>query len=284
MRKGLGGIKRNTLDCTNNILNGGFFNAEISSLNLRSREVAMMLRFSMFSILFLICIVEFIHSFGRLCTTRLLAKRTAYHLHWHTFTSSASTTEDLYKDMKVAVLGGGAFSLALAKVLCFKNISSTLLVRNQSVADHINLYHNHPKYLTESLLPHHITATSDPQIALRDAQYVIHAVPMQQSRSFLTSIKAHLDPNVPILSATKGIEKGTLCLMNDILRETLGPERRTAYLSGPSFAQEIMDRKATAVVIASHDRELAQDIAVMLSSEEFRCHTCSDVKVGIVHI
>jgi glycerol-3-phosphate dehydrogenase len=66
--------------------------------------------------------------------------------------------------------------------------------------------------------------------------------------------------------------------MNDIIVQTLGPHRRAAYLSGPSFAQEIVDGEATAVVIASTDDSLAKELAEVLSCDTFRCHTSRDVK------
>ncbi|KAJ1431628.1 hypothetical protein B484DRAFT_327783, partial [Ochromonadaceae sp. CCMP2298] len=183
----------------------------------------------------------------------------------------------LYSHVKVAIFGGGAFSLAMAKVLSYKNITTTLLVRQQSVADHINEKHYHPKYLPDSLLPPQVRATADPAEALLGSNYCIHAVPMQQSRAFLTSIKPWLPSTVPILSVTKGVEQGTFSLMNDIIVETLGPQQRAAFLSGPSFAKEIMNGEATAVVIASEEAELAKEIAEMMSSVEFRCHTSGDV-------
>lgn len=201
--------------------------------------------------------------------------------------SSTIKTEpdrDVYSKVKVAVLGGGAFSLALIKVLSYKNISTVLLVRNQTIADHINQYHYHPKYLSDCLLPLNLFVTSNPQIALENANYVIHAVPMQQSRSFLTSIKPYLSTKIPILSVSKGVEQNTFALMNDIISETLGIDQRAAFLSGPSFAREIMNGQATAVVIASEDANLSKELAVMLSSVEFRCHTSRDVKVNYIKI
>lgn len=194
--------------------------------------------------------------------------------------SSFTTTapERAYDKLQFAILGGGAFSLAIAKVLSYKNITSFMLVRNQSVADHINEHHYHPKYLTDSILPNQLIATADPAVALKDADFIIHAVPMQQSRGFLESIKEYLPENTPILSVTKGVEQSTFCLMNDIILETLGPERRAAFLSGPSFAKEIMNGEATAVVIASNHDYLASELAEILSCDFFRCHTSRDVK------
>ena len=106
---------------------------------------------------------------------------------------------ELYSHIKFSILGGGAFSLAMARVLSYKNISCNLLVRSESVAQYINENHYHPKYLTDSLLPSQLRATSDPATALNGTNYIIHAVPMQQSREFLESIKHLIRPKVPIL-------------------------------------------------------------------------------------
>ncbi|RYH03692.1 NAD(P)-dependent glycerol-3-phosphate dehydrogenase [archaeon] len=187
-------------------------------------------------------------------------------------------TADLYQHLKFSIMGGGAFSLALAQVLSKKNIQSTLLVRNQSIAEYINTHRRHPSYLSEYTLPKQLRATTDSKEALEHADYVIHAVPMQQSRVFLQSIQPHLTPTTPLLSVTKGVEQGTFCLMNEIIVQTLGSSQRCAFLSGPSFAEEIMQRQATAVVIASTEASLAKQLSLILSSIEFRCHTSSDVK------
>ncbi len=182
------------------------------------------------------------------------------------------------ENLKFAVTGGGAFSLALATVLANKNISSVLLVRNESVAQSINLYRYHPKYLSNYSLSSRISATTNTKVLL-DQDYIIHAVPMQSSREYLQSVKNLISSRTPILSVSKGVEQGTFALMNQIILDVLGPQQKAAFLSGPSFAQEIMNRQATAVVIASTDLNLATELSELLSSVEFRCHTSSDVKV-----
>jgi glycerol-3-phosphate dehydrogenase len=68
--------------------------------------------------------------------------------------------------------------------------------------------------------------------------------------------------------------------MADILKECLGEERSYAFLSGPSFAREICEGVATAVVVASEDLLLAKDIAELLSDDSFRVFTSKDV-IGI---
>jgi glycerol-3-phosphate dehydrogenase (NAD+) len=179
--------------------------------------------------------------------------------------------------VRIAVIGGGNFGLALASVCARKGLPTTLLVRSEAVALSINEKHIHPKFMSDIVLPSKIRATTDATTALADATYIIHAVPVQYSRDFLNSIKEFIPPNTPVLSASKGIETASLGFMADILKECLGEERPYAFLSGPSFAREICEGVATAVVVASEELMLARDLATLLSDENFKVYTSKDV-------
>lgn len=181
---------------------------------------------------------------------------------------------------RFAILGGGSFGLALATLLGRKHIPVTLLVRKKEVVESINEKHFHPTYLPDIKLPPSIRATTDPKEALQDASYIIHAVPVQFSRKFLENIKDYIPASTPVISTSKGIETGTLAMMQDILIETLGTERDYGFLSGPSFAREIAQGLATAVVVASESEALANDISDTMASEQFRVFTSRDV-VGV---
>lgn len=174
-------------------------------------------------------------------------------------------------------MGGGNFGLALSTVLGRKGVPVTLLVRSTEDADMINNDNFHPRYMSDITLPSNIRATTDPCAALGDATYIIHAVPVQFSRKFLESVKEFIPVGTPILSASKGIETTSLGFMYDILREVLGEDRGYAFLSGPSFAREICEGVATAVVIASSDLLLADDLARLMSDDNFRVFTSKDV-------
>lgn len=182
--------------------------------------------------------------------------------------------------VRVTVMGGGNFGLALTTLCGRKGIPTTLLVRSQETADHINKLHKHPRYMSDIILPRTIRATADPKVALSDATYIIHAVPVQYSRDFLMSVREFVPAGVPVLSGSKGIETSSLGFMMDILKECLGDEREYAFLSGPSFAREICENVATAVVVASEDLLLARDLAELLSDANFRAFTTKDV-VGV---
>ncbi len=57
------------------------------------------------------------------------------------------------------------------------------------------------------------------------------------------------------MSATKGLELGSLARMSEVIADVLGGQRTrsVAVLSGPTFAKEVAAGEPAAVVIASED-------------------------------
>ena len=80
--------------------------------------------------------------------------------------------------VRVTVMGGGNFGLALASVVAKRGATTTLLVRSEDVAAHVNSVHRHPRYMSDISLPRTVRATTNAASALGDATYVIHAVPV----------------------------------------------------------------------------------------------------------
>lgn len=194
--------------------------------------------------------------------------------------ASSSTLLTTTYPVRIAVMGGGNFGLAMASICSRKGYPTTILVRDEQIAMGINTQHRHPRYMQGVELPHRLRATSDPKECLPDATYIIHAVPCQYSRAFLEGVKKYIPPGAPILSVSKGIETTSLGFMADLLKDVLGEDRPLAFLSGPSFAREIVEGVATAVVIASEDLDLARDLAALISDGRFKCFTSTDV-IGV---
>jgi len=182
--------------------------------------------------------------------------------------------------VRVAVLGGGSFGLAMAAVLGSKEFEVTLLMRKQEAVDYFNQHHMSDTYIKGVELPPSVKATTSPQEALGEATYVVHCVPVQYSRLYLRDIRPFLPETCPIICTSKGIETGSLSLMQDILKEEMGLERNYAFLSGPSFAREIATGLATAVVVASESDKFANQVAELFGCESFRVFTSRDV-VGV---
>jgi glycerol-3-phosphate dehydrogenase (NAD(P)+) len=85
-----------------------------------------------------------------------------------------------------------------------------------------------------------------------------------------------------LVSATKGLETGTLLRVSDVIRKVLEPHfaPRIAVISGPTFAREVARGDPTALVVASTDRELAETVQAAFAGPTFRLYTSSD-PVGV---
>jgi glycerol-3-phosphate dehydrogenase (NAD(P)+) len=88
-----------------------------------------------------------------------------------------------------------------------------------------------------------------------------------------------LPDNAPLVVATKGIEKNTLCLMTEVVEQEASTATVVA-LSGPSFATEVISRQPTAIVVASEDESAAEFAQRAFSSPYFRAYTHTDV-IGV---
>jgi glycerol-3-phosphate dehydrogenase (NAD(P)+) len=92
----------------------------------------------------------------------------------------------------------------------------------------------------------------------------------------------HISPEMCFISATKGIENGTLLRMSSLIEEVIAPHfsPRIAVLSGPTFAKEIAEGEPAAVVIAARDSKLASAVQAELSGPSLRLYTSNDV-IGV---
>ena len=74
----------------------------------------------------------------------------------------------------------------------------------------------------------------------------------------------------------KGIERGSLKMMTQVLAET-APDAAPAVLSGPSFAAEVAAGQPTAVTLAAADLALARDLAEAIATPTFRPYVAADM-------
>ncbi len=178
--------------------------------------------------------------------------------------------------MRSTVIGGGAWGSALAHLLAGGGHAVRLWAREPDVVEHVNLTHANPRFLPGATLDPTIRATSDMAEALGDAELVVYVAPSHVLRDVVGSGRALVALGAIAVVATKGIERGSLELMTDVVRDEL-PGRAVVALSGPSFALEVARGMPTAVVAASDDASAAAAVQRALSTPAFRVYTNDDV-------
>ncbi len=180
---------------------------------------------------------------------------------------------------EIGILGAGAWGTALARHLCTKYGHARIWAFEQDVTDEINRRHVNERFLSGIPLPENLTATSDLQAFSDGLTLLVIVVPSHVMRPVLCQIAPYLKPNTPIICATKGIENETLMPMSDVIESVLGQwvHGRSCYLSGPSFALDVANGRATSVSLAGRDKELCLDLQKLVSNEDFRAYTTEDV-------
>lgn len=182
---------------------------------------------------------------------------------------------------RIAVLGAGSWGTTYAAVIADAGFSVTLWARRPEVAEEINTSHTNERYLGDRVLPEVLSATADDIAAVTDAEVIVLAVPAQTLRENLGRWKAHLHPEVRLVSLMKGIEVDTGKRMSEVIAEVAEVETsRIAVVSGPNLAKEIADQQPTATVVAAESIETAEVVAEISANSYFRPYTNTDV-IGV---
>lgn len=191
---------------------------------------------------------------------------------------------------RIAVIGAGAWGTAISIVLGRKESHSVRLwAHEKEVSESVAQRRVNEKFLPGQPIPDSVNATTDLAEALSGAEIVVSAMPSQHCRHLFEQMRPHLPPQALIVSATKGLEEGSLLRMTEIIGQALGNNLfasgeattpRVGALSGPTFAMEAARGDPTAITVASQDRELARGVQDVFSDPKFRVYTNTDL-VGV---
>jgi glycerol-3-phosphate dehydrogenase (NAD(P)+) len=177
--------------------------------------------------------------------------------------------------MRVTVLGGGSWGTTMASLVAPRH-PTMLWARKSEVADAVNSEHANPAYLPGFRLAPELTATADLRAAVGGADLLVVGVPSSGFRGVLEEAREHVRPWIPVVSLTKGLERGSFLRMTEVVKEVL-PGHPAAALTGPNISREIMEGKAAAAVVATEDLEVATAIQKVLTRGVFRIYVNDDV-------
>lgn len=178
----------------------------------------------------------------------------------------------------MAVIGAGAWGTTLANLLAKKGCDVRLWALEPEVVREVNDGHENASYLPGVSLHESLRATSGLDEAVANAGVVVSVAPAQFVRSVLSRAASVLPADALVVSASKGIEKDTLCTMAGVLGQVLQRNPRQAFISGPSFAREVAAGLPTAVTVASAQPEAAAAAQELFQTPYLRVYTSADVE------
>lgn len=175
----------------------------------------------------------------------------------------------------IAIIGSGSWGVALAIHLAKLENKIKIWSFMQEEADLIN-NKKKCKFLPEITLPEGIYCTTSYEEAIKDSEIVLHVTPSKFTRNTVKEYKKYVT-NQTIVICTKGFEKETLSSLDEVFKQEI-PNVKLAVLSGPSHAEEVSKAVPTAMVIASEDEKIANELRDIFMNENLRVYTSKDVK------
>ncbi len=178
---------------------------------------------------------------------------------------------------RAAVLGAGSWGSALAVHLAASDRPVALWARDAALARAMAAERSNPQYLPAVEFPASLTPTASLEEAVAGAGLVVLAVPSHGLRLVARALAPALPSGAVLVSATKGLEADTLQRMSEVVNDETGGRFPIVVLSGPSFAQEVVRKQPTALVVASVDAAACQLVQQELKSASLRLYASDDV-------
>ena len=175
----------------------------------------------------------------------------------------------------IAIIGSGSWGMALGIHMARLGHNIKVWSYLKEEADLIN-NEKKCKFLPGIDLPENIFATQSFEECIKDTDYIFHVTPSKVVRNTVKQYKEFVDKQ-PIIICSKGFEADTLMTLNEIVEEEL-PKNKIAVFSGPSHAEEVAKEVPTAMVLASKDNELLEELHEMLKNENMRIYLSNDIK------
>ena len=174
--------------------------------------------------------------------------------------------------MKAAVVGSGAWGTALAIRLCKNGHDVTMWTFEKDLIPQMENERLNIR-LPGATLPEGLKISSD-YACVKGCKLVVMASPSFPIRSVCRGVAPYLDEDAVLVSVTKGIEKGTLLRMSEVVAQETN--RPVVVLTGPSHAEEVALDVPTGCLAACEDKALAELVQDAFMSEAFRIYTSPD--------
>ena len=181
---------------------------------------------------------------------------------------------------QAAVLGGGSWGTALAVHLGELGHPVRLWARDAALAREMHARRANAVYLPDVSFPDHLQPTGSLDEALAGAELVVVAIPTHGVADVMRAAAPMLLSGTTVVSATKGIDVGSLMRVSELLDREAGPRKHHDWAGVLQLAVELARHLPTAVCVASHDSVAVERVQAEFRSHYLRLYATDDV-VGV---
>jgi glycerol-3-phosphate dehydrogenase (NAD(P)+) len=182
------------------------------------------------------------------------------------------------ENLKFAVIGGGSWATAIAKMLCANVQEIAWYMRNEAAIEHIKVEKHNPNYLSSvEFDTNKLRLTHDINEAVAYADYLIFAIPSAFLETELANLTTSLENKI-IFSAIKGIVPETSLIVGEHFHVNYNiPYDNIGVITGPCHAEEVALERLSYLTIACGDAEKAAYVAANLSSNYIKTKITDDI-------
>ena len=177
---------------------------------------------------------------------------------------------------RISVIGAGSWGIALANLLAGNGHDVTVWSIMKDEIEMLDKNHEHLDKLPGVKLNDSIKYTTDLEMACKDKNILVLAVPSVYTRNTSHSMAPYVTDGQIIVNVAKGVEENTLLTLSDIIEEEI-PCANVCVLSGPSHTEEVGRGLPTTVVVGSRDQKMAEYLQDTFMNDFFRVYTSSDI-------
>ena len=181
--------------------------------------------------------------------------------------------------MKIAILGLGAYAIALAKAFKKNDNKIAMWSKFKDEVDSVLLKRVNTGALPGVKIPKDILISSDLKETIKDANVIVLAVPTNAVREVAKELSDLIDDEQILCIVSKGIEKDTNMLLADVVYEETKSDH-ICMLSGPSFASELARGADVGFVVASKSDFANTTVKVCLENKDTIVNRIYDI-VGV---
>lgn len=184
----------------------------------------------------------------------------------------------LIRRSRIAILGGGSWATAIAKIFLSKEKSiNWYMRRDDRIEDFIRLGHN-PAYLTDVAFDtSRIRFSSDINKIVDESETLILVTPSPFLKAHLEKLTTDISGKT-IISAIKGVVPDENLSVTEYFAKRYNvPAKNLLVVSGPSHAEEIALERLTYLTWACSDRKKAEIFAEKMANNYIRTSVSEDV-------
>lgn len=182
------------------------------------------------------------------------------------------------KEIRLAIMGGGSFATAIAKLVMENVEHITWYMRRREQIDRFKAERRNPSYLSSvEFEVDRITFTDDIDEAVEQNDVLFFATPSPFFKSHLAKMTVGLEEKI-IVTAIKGIVPDENLLISEYLEQVYNvPADHIAAMCGPSHAEEIALGRTTYLTVACPDREVARFVSSLIETSYLHTVTSDDI-------